>query len=677
MRTRHDGFGDEPKRRIMIGTYALSAGYYDAYYGKAQKVRTVIKREHDAAVRAVRRARLADEPDGRVPARREGRRPARDVPQRPADDPVVHGRAAGPERSRAASRRGCRSGCSWSGRSSRENALFRVGARARARDRLRLVPERLPDMTASSVGAGDRPGDPRPAEDRDEDVLPLPRTASAARRTRRRLPGLPGASRVRCRCRTGARSRRRSSSASRSAARSPSAPSSTARTTSTPTCRRRTRSASTTSRSARAAGWPCRPRTATSRSGSCARTSRRTRRRTSHVAASGRIHGATATLVDFNRGGTPLVEIVTEPDLHDADTAKRFLQLLRQTVVELGLSDAELEKGSMRFDVNVSVRPAGSDELRTRTELKNMNSFNFAAKGIEREIARQIRIYEEGGTVEQETLHFDPAQRGVAAAALEGGGAGLPLLPGARPRAGASRRAELVERLRARGGRAARRRGSAGSPTRSRSTTPTCSSRAGSTGSGSAVVDAGADPKDSGERAREPVRRAGIDPAAVDAGELAKLVAARSEIPRAVVRRGARARSATPGFSPRRTWSRRRSRMCRELDPVIDRVIAANPGAGRAVPRRQAGPARLLRRPGDEGDRREGRPARRERARAREARRIDSTDALARPPALVGAGGSARPAAPRDRAIGTPKASTTTRCGPIRTTRTSSASGAC
>src|SRR5215813_11548781 len=128
-----------------------------------------------------------------------------------------------------------------------------------------------------------------------------------------------------------------------------------------------------------------------------------------HVAASGRIHGATATLVDFNRGGTPLLEIVTEPDIHDAETAKRFLQLLRQTVVELDLSDAELEKGSMRFDVNVSVRPAGSHELRTRTELKNMNSFNFAAKGIEREIARQVRVYGGGGTVEQETLHFDPA----------------------------------------------------------------------------------------------------------------------------------------------------------------------------------------------------------------------------------------------------------------------------
>src|SRR3954451_20683807 len=127
-----------------------------------------------------------------------------------------------------------------------------------------------------------------------------------------------------------------------------------------------------------------------------------------HVAESGRIHGATATLVDFNRCGSPLVEIVTQPDIHSADVAKRFLQLLRQTIVEIGISDAELEKGTMRFDVNVSVRPKGSDELRTRTELKNMNSFNFAAKGIDREVARQIGIYESGGHVEQETLHFDP-----------------------------------------------------------------------------------------------------------------------------------------------------------------------------------------------------------------------------------------------------------------------------
>ena len=131
--------------------------------------------------------------------------------------------------------------------------------------------------------------------------------------------------------------------------------------------------------------------------------------KTLHVGgAEGRIHGATASHVDFNRAGTPLVEIVTEPDIRTAEQARRFLQLLRQTVVELGISDAEMEKGSLRFDVNVSVRPEGSDELRTRTELKNMNSFAFAARGIQREIDRQVSIYEAGGEVEQETLHFDP-----------------------------------------------------------------------------------------------------------------------------------------------------------------------------------------------------------------------------------------------------------------------------
>ena len=128
----------------------------------------------------------------------------------------------------------------------------------------------------------------------------------------------------------------------------------------------------------------------------------------------GRIHGADRTLVDFNRAGTPLVEIVTEPDLRSAEQTKRFLQLLRQTIRELGISNAEMQEGSMRFDVNVSVRPEGSDELRTRTELKNINSFNFAAQGIEREIRRQVAIYESGGQVEQETLHFVPGQEHAA-----------------------------------------------------------------------------------------------------------------------------------------------------------------------------------------------------------------------------------------------------------------------
>ena len=130
--------------------------------------------------------------------------------------------------------------------------------------------------------------------------------------------------------------------------------------------------------------------------------------KTTHVGGrTGRIGGAEHSLIDFNRGGTPLVEIVTGPDVHSSEDARRFLQLLRQTIVELGISDAEMEKGTLRVDANVSVRPAGSSELRTRCELKNMNSFRFVAQGIDAEVARQVAVYEGGGEVVQETYDFD------------------------------------------------------------------------------------------------------------------------------------------------------------------------------------------------------------------------------------------------------------------------------
>jgi aspartyl-tRNA(Asn)/glutamyl-tRNA(Gln) amidotransferase subunit B len=131
--------------------------------------------------------------------------------------------------------------------------------------------------------------------------------------------------------------------------------------------------------------------------------------KTIHVGESGRIHGSAASLVDFNRGGTPLVEIVTEPDLRDAAEAANWARLLRETVRQLGVSDVNMEEGSLRVDANVSVRPAGSEELGTKTELKNMNSFRFLQRGIEAELARQRELVESGGTVEQETLHYDPA----------------------------------------------------------------------------------------------------------------------------------------------------------------------------------------------------------------------------------------------------------------------------
>jgi aspartyl-tRNA(Asn)/glutamyl-tRNA(Gln) amidotransferase subunit B len=127
-----------------------------------------------------------------------------------------------------------------------------------------------------------------------------------------------------------------------------------------------------------------------------------------HVGESGRIHGSGASLVDFNRGGTPLVEIVTEPDIRSAAQAREWAQLLRETIRQLGVSDVNMEEGSLRVDGNISIRPAGSDELGVKTELKNMNSFRFLERGIEAELVRQRELIEGGEEVVQETLHFHP-----------------------------------------------------------------------------------------------------------------------------------------------------------------------------------------------------------------------------------------------------------------------------
>jgi aspartyl-tRNA(Asn)/glutamyl-tRNA(Gln) amidotransferase subunit B len=127
-----------------------------------------------------------------------------------------------------------------------------------------------------------------------------------------------------------------------------------------------------------------------------------------HIGASGRIHGSDASVVDFNRGGTPLVEVVSEPDLRSPAQAREWLELLAVTLRRLDVSDVRMEEGSLRCDANVSVRQAGSEELGVKTELKNMNSFRFIERGIEAEIERQSAIVEAGGEVEQETLHFDP-----------------------------------------------------------------------------------------------------------------------------------------------------------------------------------------------------------------------------------------------------------------------------
>jgi aspartyl-tRNA(Asn)/glutamyl-tRNA(Gln) amidotransferase subunit B len=132
-----------------------------------------------------------------------------------------------------------------------------------------------------------------------------------------------------------------------------------------------------------------------------------------HIGTSGRIHGAGRSVVDFNRGGTPLVEIVTEPDLRSAEEAADWARLLRATLRRLGVSDVNMEEGSLRCDANVSIRPVGTRELGTKTELKNMNSFRFLERGIRAEIARQEGLLKAGGEIEQETLHYDPTSDAI------------------------------------------------------------------------------------------------------------------------------------------------------------------------------------------------------------------------------------------------------------------------
>jgi aspartyl-tRNA(Asn)/glutamyl-tRNA(Gln) amidotransferase subunit B len=117
-----------------------------------------------------------------------------------------------------------------------------------------------------------------------------------------------------------------------------------------------------------------------------------------------------ATYLDFNRAGVPLIEIVTEPDLRSASDAAECFARIREIVVALGVNDGNMEEGSLRCDANVSVRPAGSHALGTKTEVKNVNSFRFLAQALEFEVARQRTLLESGGRVRQETRLWDTAR---------------------------------------------------------------------------------------------------------------------------------------------------------------------------------------------------------------------------------------------------------------------------
>ena len=127
--------------------------------------------------------------------------------------------------------------------------------------------------------------------------------------------------------------------------------------------------------------------------------------------AEGRITAAAESLVDYNRCGTPLIELVTEPDLRTPEEARLFMEKLRRIFVTLGISDCSMEKGSMRCDGNVSLRRRGETKLGTKTELKNLNSFKSLHDGLAYEICRQAEVLEEGGIIYQETRHWEPSRK--------------------------------------------------------------------------------------------------------------------------------------------------------------------------------------------------------------------------------------------------------------------------
>jgi aspartyl-tRNA(Asn)/glutamyl-tRNA(Gln) amidotransferase subunit B len=118
-------------------------------------------------------------------------------------------------------------------------------------------------------------------------------------------------------------------------------------------------------------------------------------------------HGALDSLIDYNRAGTPLMEIVSEPAMHSADEAFAFLTSLRLAMIYAGISDCDMEKGQLRCDANISVRPAGQAKLGTKVELKNLNSISFVRDGIAHEIRRQIGVVNAGGVIVQETRDYD------------------------------------------------------------------------------------------------------------------------------------------------------------------------------------------------------------------------------------------------------------------------------
>ena len=170
--------------------------------------------------------------------------------------------------------------------------------------------------------------------------------------------------------------------------------------------------------------------------------------KTLHVGGGGRIHEASYSLVDYNRAGVPLMEIVSRPDIRSAEQARAYVSELRGVLEAVGVSDVKFEEGSMRVDANVSVRPRGTTELGVKVEVKNMNSLRSLGRAIDYEIERQVAALAAGERIVQETRHWDEADGRTQLDAHEGRLVRLPLLPRARPRPDRAQRRDAGARPR-------------------------------------------------------------------------------------------------------------------------------------------------------------------------------------------------------------------------------------
>ena len=423
--TRGEGFGAEVKRRIMIGTYALSSGYYQAYYGQAQRVRTLVRRDFDTAFAQVD---LIVSPTSPTVAFGLGTRTADPLAMYQSDICTIPVNLAGlPAISIPCGLAGPSAGRlpAHGARLLREPAAL-GGPRPRRRDRLHGRADLL--RLARSVDRARRP------------VQPGGQRGGRAMSAWEPVIGLEvhveldTATKMFCGC--------------------PVTKGDPPNTHTCPVCLAHPgalpvvneRAVEYAARIALALGCEVRPRSVFHRKnyfypdlpkayqisqydeplavagsfdywvGDEKLSCRINRVHMEEDAAklihaggeAGRIAGSEYSMVDFNRGGTPLIEIVGEPDIPSPEAAREFLQQLRNLVIGLGVSECNMEEGQIRWDANISVRPAGSDRLGTRTELKNMNSFRFLQQALESELPRQVAVLEAGGAIEQETLHFDP-----------------------------------------------------------------------------------------------------------------------------------------------------------------------------------------------------------------------------------------------------------------------------